>query len=66
MNKNDFETSCGENLSGFTSTKISCVVTNGGRTLRIRDGFLNLGTNTLSDSDGLYYPPDLEFTLDKF
>ena len=37
---NDFETSCGSNIEGFTNDVISCVVTNGGRSILIKDGFL--------------------------
>lgn len=40
INENDFENSCGEDLYAFTNTVISCVVTNGGRTIQIKDGFL--------------------------
>ena len=40
IEERDFEDSCGESVYGFTNTKISCVVTNNGRTLQIKDGFL--------------------------
>ncbi len=66
LNENDFETKCGESLYGFTNKIISCTVTNGGRTILIKDGFINAGTTNLTDSDGLYFPPDIGFTLDKF
>ena len=65
-NKSDFETSCGLDLSGFTNSKITCVVTNSGRTIQIKDGFLSKGTSTLMDSNKLYSPPTLQFTLNKF
>jgi hypothetical protein len=65
-NKSDFETSCGLDLSGFTNSKITCVVTNSGRTIQIKDGFLTKGTSTLSNTNKLYLPPTLQFTLDKF
>ena len=66
LDDNDFETSCGEDVYGFTNTDISCVVTDGGRTILIRDGFQNIGTTNFTDDDGLYSPPDLGFTLDRF
>ena len=66
VNERDFEDSCGEKVYGFTNTKISCVVTNGGRTIQVKDGFLLAGSTNLTDSDGLYYPPDLLFTLNGF
>lgn len=66
IDENDFENSCGEDLYAFTNTVISCVVTNGGRTIQIKDGFLYQASTNLTDSDGLYYTPDIQFTLDGF
>lgn len=66
IDENDFENSCGEDLFAFTNTVISCVVTNGGRTIQIKDGFLYQASTNLTDSDGLYYTPDIQFTLDGF
>lgn len=63
---NDFETSCGEDLTGFTNTVISCVVTNGGRSILIKDGFLYEASTLLSNGDGDYSPPDLRFSLANF
>ena len=59
INERDFEDSCGENLFAFTNSVISCVVTNGARTIQIKDGFLYAASTNLTDSDGLYYPPDI-------
>ena len=59
VDDNDFENSCGEDLFAFTNTVISCVVTNGQRTIQIKDGFLYAASTNLTDSDGLYYPPDI-------
>ena len=53
-NKSDFETSCGLDLSGFTNSKITCVVTNSGRMIQIKDGFLSKGTSTLANANKLY------------
>lgn len=58
-NEKDFENSCGEHLYALTNSVISCVVRDGGRTLQIKDGFLYKATTNLTDSDGLYYPPDI-------
>ena len=66
VNERDFEDSCGENLYAFTNTVISCVVTNGSRTIQIKDGFLYAASTNLTDTDGLYYAPDIQFTLDGF
>ena len=66
VNDRDFEDSCGEDILHFTNTAISCVVTNGGRSIQIKDGFLYAASTNLTDTDGLYYPPDLQFTLDGF
>lgn len=59
VNERDFEDSCGENLFAFTNTVISCVVTNGSRTIQIKDGFLYAASTNLTDTDGLYYAPDI-------
>lgn len=61
-----FEDSCGENIEAFTNTVISCVVMNNLRTIQIKDGFLYEASTNFTDSDGLYFPPDLYFTLDGF
>jgi len=61
-----FEDKCGENLFGFSNALISCVVANGGRQIQIKDGFLYADTKNLTDSDGLYFPPELGFTLNGF
>lgn len=66
VDERDFEDSCGEDLHAFTHTLLSCVVADGGRTIKIDGGFQSAATTNLTDSDGLYYPPDLSFTLDKF
>lgn len=63
---NDFETSCGFDLEGFTNTVISCVVTNGGSSILIKDGFLYEASTLLSDDDGDYDPPDIRFSLANF
>ena len=62
----EFEDSCGENLFGVTNTIISCVITSGGSQIKVKDGFLYQATTNLTDSDGLYFPPDISFTLDGF
>ena len=36
------------------------------RTIRIINGFQFFATTNLTDDDGLYYPPELIFTLDGF
>jgi hypothetical protein len=66
LDDNDFETSCGEDVYGFTNTEISCIVTDGGRTILIKDGFLYVASANFTDDDGLYSSPDLGFTLDNF
>ena len=66
INDRDFEDSCGEDLYAFTNTVISCVVTNNARTIQIKDGFLSVASTNLTDDDGLYYPPDIQFTLNGF
>ena len=66
VNERDFEDDCGENLYAFTNTVISCVVTNNKRTIQIKDGFLYAASTNFTDSDGLYYPPDISFTLNGF
>lgn len=66
IEENDFENACGEDLYAFTNTVISCVVTNGGRTIQIKDGFLYAASTNMTGDDGLYYPPDIQFTLDGF
>ena len=66
VNERDFEDSCGEDLFAFTNSVISCVVTNGSRTIQIKDGFLYAASTNLTDTDGLYYAPDIQFTLNGF
>jgi len=66
VSERDFEDSCGEDLHAFTNSVLSCVVADGGRTIRIKGGFQYQASTNLTDSDGLYYPPDLSFTLDGF
>ena len=66
VNDRDFEDSCGEDILHFTNTAISCVVTNNGRSIQIKDGFLYVASTNLTDTDNLYYPPDLQFTLNGF
>ena len=59
VNERDFEDECGENLFAFTSDKISCVVTNGSRTIQIKYGYISVASTNFTDSDGLYYAPDI-------
>lgn len=61
-----FEDSCGEDIEAFTNSVISCVVMNNLRTIQIKDGFLYEASTNFTDTDGLYFPPDLYFTLDGF
>ena len=61
-----FEDSCGENIEAFTNTVISCVVMNSKRTIQVKDGFLYQASTNFTDSDGLYFPPDMYFTLEGF
>ena len=61
-----FEDSCGENIEAFTNTVISCVVMDSKRTIQIKDGFLYQASTNLTDSDGVYFAPDLYFTLEGF
>lgn len=63
---NLFETKCGSNVSGFTNTVISCVVKDSGSSIQVKDGFLYAGSTNFTDSDGLYFPPQLSFELDGF
>jgi len=62
----EFEDSCGSDLFGITNTLISCVVASRGSQIKVKDGFLYQATTNLTDSDGLYFPPDISFTLDGF
>ena len=66
LEDNDLETFCGYNLYAFTNDLISCVVTNNRRTIQVKDGFLYEATANFTDDDGLYFPPDLQFTLQGF
>ena len=67
LDRNDFETSCGENLYGFTNEDgISCAVSNDLKEITIRDGFLYEASANFTDDDGLYFPPELLFSLTGF
>ena len=66
ISENEFEDSCGEDLFAFTNSVISCAVINSSKSILIRDGFLYEASANFTDTDGLYFPPDLQFTLSGF
>ena len=53
-------------MFAFTNSVISCAVINSSKSILIRDGFLYEATTNFTDTDGLYFPPDLQFTLSGF
>ena len=61
-----FEDRCGEDLFGTTNNVISCVITDGGSKIQVKDAFLYAATTNLTDSDGLYFPPEIQFTINGF
>ena len=61
-----FEDRCGEDFFGITNNVISCVVADAGSKIQVKDAFLYQATTNLTDSDGLYFPPEVAFTIDGF
>lgn len=59
--------SCGTDLQDFTNDQgISCAVPDDRLSITIRDGFLYQASTNITDDDGIYSPPNIQFTIGGF